>query len=60
MQYIILNDKKGKAIPVTRRGGPYGCETSRLPHFLDNRLTESGEVVSFKCRPAVLYPQEDS
>jgi hypothetical protein len=25
---------KHKAIPVTGRGGPYGCETSRLPHFV--------------------------
>jgi hypothetical protein len=23
-----------------------GCETSRLLHFLDNRLTDGGEVVS--------------
>jgi hypothetical protein len=37
---------KVKAIPVTGRGDPYGYETSRLPHFLDNRLTEGGEVVS--------------
>jgi hypothetical protein len=37
---------KGKAIPVTGRGGPYGCETSRLQHFLDNRLTDGGDVVS--------------
>jgi hypothetical protein len=22
-------------VPVTGRGGPYGCETSRLPHLLD-------------------------
>jgi hypothetical protein len=22
------------------------CETSRLPYFIDNRLTESGEVVN--------------
>jgi hypothetical protein len=29
-----LVTKKGKAIPVTGREGPYGCETSRLPHFL--------------------------
>jgi hypothetical protein len=35
---------KGEAIPVTDRGGPQGCETSRLPHFLDNRLTDDGEV----------------
>jgi hypothetical protein len=25
---------KHKAIPVTGREGPYGCETLRLPHFL--------------------------
>jgi hypothetical protein len=25
-------------IPVTGRGGTWGCETSRLPHFLRNRL----------------------
>jgi hypothetical protein len=25
---------KGKAIPVTGRENPQGCETSRLPHFL--------------------------
>jgi hypothetical protein len=29
---------KDKAIPVTRFGGPYGCEKLRLPRFLDNRL----------------------
>jgi hypothetical protein len=38
--------KKGKAIPVTGREGPQNCYTSRLPHFLDNRLTDGGEVVS--------------
>jgi hypothetical protein len=25
--------KKGKAIPVTGRGGPQGCETFRFQHF---------------------------
>jgi hypothetical protein len=53
-------DKKGKAIPVTGRGGPQGYETSRLPHFLHNRLTDGGKVVSLMRRPAALYPQEDS
>jgi hypothetical protein len=48
-----------KAIPVTGRGGPYGCETSRFPHLLDNRLTDGGEVVSLT-RQTPLYPQEDS
>jgi hypothetical protein len=42
---------KGKAIPVTGREGPWGCETSRLSHFLDNWLTDGGEVVSLTCRP---------
>jgi hypothetical protein len=36
----------GKAIPVTSHGGPQGCETSRLPHFLDNWLTDGGKGVS--------------
>jgi hypothetical protein len=42
---------KGKAISVTGLGGPYGCETSRLPHFVDNRLTDGGEIVSLKRLP---------
>jgi hypothetical protein len=36
--------KKGKAIPVTGHEGPQGCETSRLPHFLDNRLTDGNLI----------------
>jgi hypothetical protein len=43
-----VSKRNGKAIPVTGRGGPYGCETSRIPHFLDNRLTDGAEVVSLK------------
>jgi hypothetical protein len=50
----------GKAIPVTGREDPLGCETSRLPHFLISRLTDGGEVVSLMCQPAALYPQKDS
>jgi hypothetical protein len=47
-------------MPVTGRGGPYVCETSRLPLFVDSWLTDGGKVVSLKRRPASLYPQEDS
>jgi hypothetical protein len=42
---------KNIAIPVTGRGGSYGSETSKLPHFPDNRLTDGGEAVSLKRRP---------
>jgi hypothetical protein len=37
--------KKIKAVLVA------GSETSRLPHFLDNRLTKGGEDVKFTRRP---------
>jgi hypothetical protein len=43
--------KKCKAIPVTGRGGPIGCEMLRIPHCLDNRLTDGGKVVSLTRRP---------
>jgi hypothetical protein len=42
--------KEDKAISVTGRGDTQGCETSRLPHFLDNRLTDSSAVVSLMHR----------
>jgi hypothetical protein len=38
--------EKSNAIPVTGRGGPCGCETSRISHFLDIRLADGGEAVS--------------
>jgi hypothetical protein len=51
MHRKTVKGTKGKAIPVTGRGGPYGSETSRLPQFLDNRLTDGGEFVSLTHRP---------
>jgi hypothetical protein len=51
----------GKTISVTGRAGPYGCGTLRLPHFLNNRLTHGGEVVSLMRRaPFTPPPPEDS
>jgi hypothetical protein len=45
---ISVDDiRKGKATPVTGRG----CDTSVVPHFLDNRLTDGAEVVNITRRP---------
>jgi hypothetical protein len=46
MYKVSHKGKICKAISVTSREGPEGCETSRLPHFLDSLLTDGGEVVS--------------
>jgi hypothetical protein len=48
---FVLRYRKGKDIPVTGRGGPSGCERSRLPHYLHKRLTDGGKVVSPTRRP---------
>jgi hypothetical protein len=37
--------------PVTGLGGLYGCEKFRIPHGLDIRLTDGGEVAVLKHRP---------
>jgi hypothetical protein len=36
---------------VTGRGGLWGCDMLRIPHCLDSRLTDCGEVVSLTHRP---------
>jgi hypothetical protein len=38
----------GKGITVTGSGGLCGCETLRLPHFLDNRLTETVRILALR------------
>jgi hypothetical protein len=47
----LIEKVKRKAIPATGRGGPQGCETSRLSHPPDNQLTDGGEGVSLTRRP---------
>jgi hypothetical protein len=47
----MIKKVKGKAIPVIGRGGPQGCETSRLPYCLDNQFTDGGQVVSLTLWP---------
>jgi hypothetical protein len=56
---LVLIKVKGKVIPVTDHGGPQGCEMLRVPHYLDNRITDGGEVVSLTRRPP-FTPQDDS
>jgi hypothetical protein len=48
MSYV---DGKSKAIPVTGRGGLYSCDMLRIPHCLDNWLTDGGKVVGPTHRP---------
>jgi hypothetical protein len=52
---VIFSDifikKKGKIISVAGSGGPQGCHMSRIPHFLDSRLTDGSEVVSLMLQP---------
>jgi hypothetical protein len=58
---IILSNcsckSKSKAIPVTGRGCLYSCKILRIPHCLDNRLTDGGEVVSSTHRPLLYSPE---
>jgi hypothetical protein len=50
---VTYNESLKKAIPITGRGGVYGCEMLRIPHCLDNRL--------YGCQayaPAAVYSPE--
>jgi hypothetical protein len=51
--------RQSKAVLVKDLGSPQGCESSRHPHVLDNRLTDGGEAVSLTRRPPKT-PQEVS
>jgi hypothetical protein len=44
--WLLLQQKKSKAIPVTGRGSLRGCEVLKIPLCLDNWLTDSGKIVS--------------
>jgi hypothetical protein len=56
-QQSLLSGKRSKTLPVTFRGNRQVCETSRLPHFLENRLTDGGKVVSLKQGPSFTVRQ---
>jgi hypothetical protein len=53
----IWDKTKSKAIPVAGRGGLQGCKMLRIPHCLDNRLTNGGKVVSPTHRPLLYSPE---
>jgi hypothetical protein len=56
--YCYLRQQvKSEAIPVTGRGGLYGCKMLRNQHCLDNRLTDGGKVVSSTHRPLLYSPE---
>jgi hypothetical protein len=44
----VVKKKKGKAIPVMGSEGLLGCETPRIPHFLDNQFSDDGDVIRRK------------
>jgi hypothetical protein len=39
-------------------GGLPGCETSRLPDFLENQLTDGGEVTSLTRQPRLTFQEK--
>jgi hypothetical protein len=49
---------KSKAIPITGREGLQAYAMLRIPHFLDNRLRDGGEVISLTRRQH-FTPQKD-
>jgi hypothetical protein len=59
LSLLYVKVSKSIAIRASGREVPYGCERLRLPHFLDNRLTDGGNVVSLTRRPR-FTPQESS
>jgi hypothetical protein len=46
LKYLVSKD-----IPLAGHGSLYGYEMLRIPHCLDNRLTDGGKIVSLTHRP---------
>jgi hypothetical protein len=44
---------------MTGRGDPQACETSRLPYYLYNKVTDGVEVVSLTLWLTLPLPKED-
>jgi hypothetical protein len=48
-----------RSIPVTGRGGLYGCEMLRIPHCLDTQFTDGSKFVSPTHRPCSAPQKHD-
>jgi hypothetical protein len=48
---LLIVIGKDEAISVTGREGPQVCGRSRLPHLLDRRLIDGGNVVNLTPLP---------
>jgi hypothetical protein len=57
--FVFKKALKRETIRVADCGGPWGCDTSRFPHLLENQLRNGGEVAGLTRRP-LFTPQEDS
>jgi hypothetical protein len=51
MIYMVVKVRVKLKLSLQHALGPIGREMSRLPHFLDCRLTDGGKVVSLMRRP---------
>jgi hypothetical protein len=49
--------KTVKAIALTGSGGSWVCESSEIPHFLDNRLLTNGGEIASLTRPQSFTPR---
>jgi hypothetical protein len=57
LQFSSNLHSKSKAIPITGCGGLQSCKMLRIPHCLDNRLTDGGKVVSSTHQPLLYSPE---
>jgi hypothetical protein len=51
---VPIEGQKVKVVPVTCREIPQDCDKLRLLHYVDNRLTDGGEIVSLTRRPTFI------
>jgi hypothetical protein len=54
---FIKHIKVGKAIPVAGREDLYNCEILRIPHWLENCLTDRDKADSLAHQPPLYSPE---